>query len=691
MAGKLTLKYRLILGGIAAVFIPLFIAGIVIYIQLSNSLLEMTKEKLAYIARDTADFIDATLMQEIKLASAIAMDLDVIQASLTGDYRVAQKDLESIHKRIGGGYATIFLLDKNGIARAEPMFPQQIGLDLSDRKYFLDAKEGRISVVGPLPARGTVSPGVPIVLVCVPITRDREFLGAVTMAFNAQFLVEILSKKKSGRTGYAFLMNSEGLVLIHPRKEFMLSLRLLDLPETDEIKRIVQGEKTGTAFYEFEGHAQIAGMTEVPLTGWIVAFTQNRDEIFAPMNRIISAILIVGVIFMVIAASMIIFFSGKISHPLQKMMEMMQQVTRHSNEMIVQIGYDRKVMHANPAYEKITGLKSEDIVGHALRMDTPHNTTESALWKSLESGIPWAGRIDVKGTNRDSMTLDVTILPLRDERGAIQGYLEIGRDITSELMYENRLRQAQKLEAIGTLAGGIAHDFNNILSGIFGYAELSLMKLESDPELEQYISQIIVASERARDLVGQILTFSRKSDVELRPLSPRFVLSEALKLLRASIPTTIDIRTNLNSDCCIMAEPTQIHQVVMNLFTNAVHAIGDHIGTIKLDLEDFFVDEEFIKAHPIIQQGQHIVIRVTDSGKGMEPEIMDHIFDPFFTTKSQGQGTGLGLSVVHGIVNKLNGIVTVYSEPEKGAVFTIIIPCIESNENDGQPGRIDDR
>ena len=160
-----------------------------------------------------------------------------------------------------------------------------------------------------------------------------------------------------------------------------------------------------------------------------------------------------------------------------------------------------------------------------------------------------------------------------------------------------------------------------------------------------------------------------------------------IKLLRASIPAKIDITSKIDSDSVIMAEPTQLHQIVMNLFMNAAHAIGENTGTIALNLEDFSVDDEFTRTHPDINVGKHIRISISDTGSGIKPEIIDRIFEPFFTTKSQGQGTGLGLSVVHGIVKKLNGIVTVYSELGKGTVFNIIIPCADKNETifDQQP------
>ena len=670
----------MILGGIAAVCIPFLIAGTIIYTQLSNSLLEMTKKNAIHKAEDISDFIENMLNQYIMLASSIAADPDIVQASKTGNYVLAQIELEAIYKRIGRKFFTIFLTDKDGIVRADPFFPQQLGVNLSDRDYFLQAKEGKTSIAGPLFPKGTVSPEIPVILVAVPIDEENEFFGIVTLAFNVNFLVQNLTREKIGKTGYAYLMNAEGLVLIHPQKEFILRLRLLDQPGTEELKRVIESKKTGIASYSFDGSEMLAGLTSVDLTGWIAVFTQSWDEILAPANIILSTIIIIGILFLFIALFVIFVFSGKISNPINRIMEMMEQLTQHSTEIILHIGLDRKILYTNPVFEKIIGQKSENILGTEPDLNNPDNIPANVIWNSLNAGRPWSGRVVLKGKKSDTITLDMMLLPLIDDRRTLQGYLGIGRDITAELMFEKRLRQAQKLEAIGTLAGGIAHDFNNILGGIFGYAELALMEEDSDSETQRYIRQILKASERARDLVGQILTFSRETDVKLRPLAPKYIIKEALKLLRASIPATIDIQSKLDNNAAIMAEPTQIHQIIMNLFTNAVHAVGENSGTITLELQDFIVDEEFIKAHPDIQQGKHVIVRISDTGSGMESEILDHIFEPFFTTKSQGEGTGLGLSVVHGIVKNLGGIITVDSEIGKGAVFTIIIPTIQSDD-----------
>jgi PAS domain S-box-containing protein len=678
MLRNIPLKYRMILGGIAAVLIPFLITGIIIYVELSKSLMEMTQDQSIRIARDASSLIEATLMQEIKLASAIAATPTVVKASKSGDYRAVRERLQKIYKRIGKDFFTLFVLDEKGIVRDDVSFPGQIGLDLSGRDYFSVAKEGKSGVAGPFPARGPSTPGDPIIVVYAPIQENNKFYGIVGIPFNSDFLINILSQKKLGKTGFAYLVNSEGLVLSHPAKESILRLFLFDRHGSENIQRLIGEGKTGTAIYSHDGSEKIAGVTTMGLTGWRVVFSQDKTEIMLPVNRLLSVIVISGTLFLIITILIIIVFSGRLSTPVQKMMEMMKQVTQHSTEIILQLGADGRIIFANPALERITGLKPENIIGTKQDLLNTGSIPVDLIWSSLEAGTPWSGRISLKGNGTGLVTLDIMLIPLRNASGAVEGYLEIGRDASKELMFENRLRQSQKLQAIGTLAGGIAHDFNNILSGILGYAELALIGKKHDSETEKYLKEIIKASERAGDLVRQILTFSRQTEVELKPLLPSPVVKEALKLLRASTPARIDIELNINSNSAIMAEPTRIHQVLMNLFTNAVHAIGENSGTIRMELEDFMVDEGFTKTNPDIKEGRHVVLRVSDTGTGMAPEILDHIFEPFFTTKPQGQGTGLGLSVVHGIVRKLNGIITVRSEVGKGTTFDVVIPCTET-------------
>lgn len=249
------------------------------------------------------------------------------------------------------------------------------------------------------------------------------------------------------------------------------------------------------------------------------------------------------------------------------------------------------------------------------------------------------------------------------------------------------------MEAIGTLAGGIAHDFNNILAAIMGYAEMAEEEVPEDSPARSDLEKVLKASRRARDLVKHILTFSRQSEQELGPIQPYLIINEALKLLRASIPATIEIKQRLDKHSgFIIADPTQMHQVIMNLCTNAVHAMEESGGNLEVELKnDILTDDDLTGYLAEARPGTYVKLTVSDSGRGISPENLDRIFEPYFSTKETGKGTGMGLAVVHGIVQSLGGSLTVSSEPGKGTTFNLYFPLaelgkvIEYSENENCP------
>ncbi len=266
---------------------------------------------------------------------------------------------------------------------------------------------------------------------------------------------------------------------------------------------------------------------------------------------------------------------------------------------------------------------------------------------------------------------------------ATQGIL---RDITERKRLEAQLHQAQKMEAIGTLAGGIAHDFNNILMAMLGYAEMAKIDLMEGTPARGDMEEVLKAGRRAKDLVRQILAFSRQIDQERQPVQLHHVIKEALKLLRASLPTTIEIRQNIDTDCgAVLADPTQIHQVLMNLCGNAHHAMREKGGILGVELTSLDVDADQAMLVPNLRAGPYVRLTVSDTGHGMDRATMERIFEPFFTTKAVGEGTGMGLATVHGIVTSHNGAITVYSEPGDGTTFHIYLPRLESKVQDAQP------
>ncbi len=243
---------------------------------------------------------------------------------------------------------------------------------------------------------------------------------------------------------------------------------------------------------------------------------------------------------------------------------------------------------------------------------------------------------------------------------------------------KTQLIQAQKMEAIGTLAGGIAHDFNNILGAIIGYAEMALYDTQKDSMEHYNIDQVLRAGHRAKDLVKQILAFSRKSEQDKKIVSLTLIIAEALKLLRASLPTTIEIKQNIEPNLdAIFADPTQMHQVMMNLCTNSAHAMRDTGGILNIELHNVDLHVKKAAQYPELNPGPYVKLSISDTGHGMDSATMDRIFDPYFTTKEQDKGTGMGLAVVHGIIKGHGGGIQVQSTPGKGTRFDILFPIME--------------
>ena len=275
-------------------------------------------------------------------------------------------------------------------------------------------------------------------------------------------------------------------------------------------------------------------------------------------------------------------------------------------------------------------------------------------------------------------TLELFAFPMLDDFGSPRWVVEYVRDTTERKELETKLQQAHKMEAVGTLAGGIAHDFNNILGIILGNTELAIDDVPEWNRARHNLQEVRKACLRARDVVKQILTFSRQSDHQLRPIKISPIIEDALKLLRSSIPTTIKIRHNISCESDVVhADATQINQVLINLCANAAYAMKENGGILEVNLENIELDKDALAFNQNLTPGKYLRLFVKDTGDGIEPEIIDRIFDPYFTTKGVGEGSGMGLAVVHGIVMKHNGTIKVDSEIGKGSKFQVFLPVIE--------------
>ncbi len=286
--------------------------------------------------------------------------------------------------------------------------------------------------------------------------------------------------------------------------------------------------------------------------------------------------------------------------------------------------------------------------------------------------------------NGSTLWAEVTTSFLRDQNGCLTGLVGVSRDISARkkaeherARLESQLRQASKMEAIGTLAGGIAHDFNNILSAIMGYVEICLYESDRKSKTAFRLQRVLSACERAKDLVRQILTFSRQDEQTRKPVHLNLILREVLKLIKASLPATITIRKKIAGErFIVMADPTHLHQVIMNLCTNAADAMAKNGGILSIALDSVEIDTETAARYMKANAGFYARLSISDTGHGIKPDIIERIFEPFFTTKEPGRGTGMGLAMVHGIVTNLGGVIYAYSEPDKGSTFHVLLPKI---------------
>jgi PAS domain S-box-containing protein len=346
---------------------------------------------------------------------------------------------------------------------------------------------------------------------------------------------------------------------------------------------------------------------------------------------------------------------------------------------------DGTYIEINEGFTELTGYTRKDVIGRS--------SVDLNIWNNLEDRMTLVQGLREKGTvmnlEADFRMKDGSIKTALMSANIINLYgerqiLAITRDITDRIKaerekekLETHLRQVYKMEAIGTMAGGIAHDFNNILTIILGNADLARYVSEDDSPASQYIKQIQIASGRAKDMVNQILAFSRRAKQNLVPVRPYMIFSESLKLLRSTIPSSVEIQQDLDTNCPVInADPTQLNQLLMNLCANAVYAM-DEKGVLKIKLQETKLSKRDIRHKAKMQPGPFVLLSVTDSGKGMSPEVKERIFDPFFTTKKVGEGTGMGLSVVHGIIESHGGMVSLKSAPGKGTTFNIYFPIIE--------------
>lgn len=343
------------------------------------------------------------------------------------------------------------------------------------------------------------------------------------------------------------------------------------------------------------------------------------------------------------------------------------------------------IQYVNPGAEKILGCSTECLIGndiHACNYEELDKNFYDKLLSQITSGGTQTVQFQHKRFDGVLLELELITWTVTGDDDVVISHVGMIRDVTHQVQLENQLRRAQRMEAIGILAGGIAHDFNNALASIITCTELALDEVEEGSNLKELLDVVLKSGFRGKNLVRQILTFSRQAEQGRQEVKIDLIVNECLKLLRSTLSPSIEIRLNVGEDLgLVFADPTQMHQVVMNLCTNAVHAIRGHgRGVIELVIENCELDSAMATNFVDLVPGNYLRLVVRDNGHGMEQAVIDRIFDPFFSTKGQAEGTGLGLSVIHGIVSKLGGTIVVESIPGHGSRFEVYLPRAEKNQ-----------
>ena len=369
-----------------------------------------------------------------------------------------------------------------------------------------------------------------------------------------------------------------------------------------------------------------------------------------------------------------------ITEALQKEDErrLLETAVNNAAECILITDTEGRIEYVNPAFKEQTGYTRAEVMGRTpaiLKSGKQEDAFYAELWQTIKRGEVWRGRFINRKKDGELFHENATISPIMREDGQIDHFVAVKRDVTQEHLLELQLQQAQKIEALGTLAGGIAHDLNNILAIILGRSELVLDMLDEDHPARESLDTIIRTAARSSKLIKHLLTFTRQSSTESGPLNIASLIKEQIKLIRTFIPSNVRLVENILTDQEIVtADPSEIQQIVVNILNNANQALQPEGGIIEATLDSCVFEEDFIATTGLLKAGRYIRFRVRDTGVGMSDEILHRIFDPFFTTKDLGEGTGLGLSMVHRSVLRAGGQVHVQSVPQNGSEFDVYWP-----------------
>jgi PAS domain S-box-containing protein len=698
---------------ILAAVLPIFIVGLITLSLVSRNISDEVAVKNLSIARSLAGEVERFLNEPSSLLGQVR---DVLA---TGSIREEEETSAYLDALIGNYsfFSAVHILDEGGeVTNLAPYDEEVLGLNMSYQPFYRTGEEKGTPFWSPT----FISPQTE--QPTLALSRSLR-AGTVVGYLNLEVLRDMIGRvgTDTGTGGYAVILDEEGTVLSHRVMKNALERRNLK-----NLAAVRQSMAAGEGTYpdRIDGADVLASIALVPQTGWMVVYFQEKDEAFALTRSIFATFSLVTAVSVALAVLVSLDSLKRLLAPFSALVEKSRRVaggkyertalegsyseiddlSRNLDHMIDAVqqreaalreseGKYRELAELLP--EAVFEMNTEGIITYANRsafslFGYSQEEMEKGL-KGLALIAPGDRERAVENLKLISHGADIgmkeyravkkgdTVFPALFHSTAILrkgvpvGVRGVIVDLSEKKRTEDQLRQAQKMEAIGTLAGGIAHDFNNILAALLGYCELAMMDASGNRRLADSLGNIMLAGKRARNLVSQILTFSRQSSREPRPIQPKIVVKEALKLLRASLPTTIAIEQNLDSESTVLADPTELHQVVMNLCTNAAYAMDESGGTLTVTLTDIDL-EEIYAAHRSGMGGRYIDLTVRDTGTGIAGYIKDRIFDPYFTTKPKEEGTGMGLSMVHGIVERCGGTITVESAVGEGTEISVFLP-----------------
>lgn len=719
-----SLKFVLTRNYILMGLLPLLLIGFASQFILSKSLKKEITTRNYSLATSIAGEVKTFLHEPLSLIQQVS---DVIHTPELLDNEDITIYLNSVINNYPF-FEMMQYLDSNGrVTFTAPFSNDYIGTDMSRQKFYSTTKQsGKPSWS---PTFISIETGSPTLTLSIPSGE-----GMLVGYLNVTVLSEVVQKLSSSKR-YAVITDQEGTVIgdfFLRRVQHRANLRYLEAVQAglDGIE--------GTYTVNDRNQKMIASVVQVELTGWLVIFMENYDNAFLPLTQTKLAIYIGTLLTAIIALMAAVFSSSSTIQPLVKLAHHVKKVAdgnyalsrekftfheiqdlgndvrkmaeaimlreqnlaeseRLHRELIETIPYGVQendlqgiITFTNSAYDKIFEYSPNSAVGKQIWANVVDKKKEAQLkqyFSYLVKEQPAPTIYYQKSRTATGKLIDIKIdwLYKRDSSGVVTGFISVITDITEQKQLEENLRQSQKMEAVGTLAGGIAHDFNNLLAAIIGYSELVLDNLPPDSSNHEDLQQVLKASFRAKDLIQHLLLFSRKQELRKTSIDISSVVNESTTLLRATIPSTIRFDLNIKKDVGkIKADSTQIQQVIINLCTNSAYAMGKQGGVLTITLDTISINETGTRPGEL-SSGKYAHLQIQDNGTGIESEKLGRIFEPFFTTKDTGKGTGMGLAVVHGIVNSHGGAISVTSKLQLGTIFDVYFPLLEQSDELKKP------